>query len=128
MGENAPNRSFDSMNKGWLLVMVICVLPVYFFVAHFADDGRALVASDCAGIIVVAVGYFWDLRRHTWFWVTMTLIVFLHVLLVLVLPPPVKQWNYVHWNWVQMLPFGVLDFGIAYGIIRLVEKVADRSS
>ena len=129
MGENAPKRSFDSISKEWALLMVaVCVAPVYFLAAHFTDDGRALVASCSAGIIAVIVRYFWDLRQHIWFWTAITFIVFLHVLLVLFIPPPAKQWDYVHWKYVQMLPFGLLDFAIAYGIIRLVEKVADRSS
>jgi uncharacterized protein (DUF983 family) len=128
MGENAPKRSFDSMGTEWVLLMAICVAPVYFFVSHFADDERALVAACSAGIIVVVVGYFRDLKRRVWFWTVITLIVFLHVLLVLFLPPPAKEWNYVHWNYVQMLPFGLLDFAIAYGIIRLVEGVTKKSS
>jgi len=92
MGENAPNRSFDSMSKGWLLVMAIIVVPVYFLVARLADDGKTLVASCSAGMIVV-VGYFWDLRKRVWFWITVTFIAFLHVLFVVLLPQPAKQWN-----------------------------------
>ncbi len=68
------------------------------------------------------------MRKHVWFWVAIAFIVFLHVFLVLFLPPPAKQWNYVHWNRVQILPFGLLDFAIAYGIIRLVESVMKKSS
>lgn len=128
MGETAPKRSFASINKQWALLMVgVCVAPVYFLVAHFADGGRAFVASCSAGMIAVTVRYFWDLRRRIWFWITMTVIGFLHVLLVVFLPSPAKQWNYVHWNYVQMLPFGLLDFGIAYAIIRLVESVVRKS-
>ncbi len=117
------------MSKEWAsLAALISVVPVFFIVSHFADDARALVASCSAGIIVLAVRYFWDLRKRIWFWTVVTFIVFLHVLLVLFLPPPTQQWNYVHLNYVQMLPFGVLDFAFVYGIIRLVETVAKRSS
>lgn len=128
MEENVTKRSFDSMSKGWMLVIAVCVVPVYLLVSHFAEEGRALVASCSAGIIVVVVAYFWDFRGHIWFWAAITFIVFLHVLLALFIPPPAKQWDYVHWKYVQVLPFGLLDFGIAYGIIRLAEKVADKSS
>jgi hypothetical protein len=128
MGESAQKRSFDSISKDWaLLVVAVCVVPVYFLVAHFADDGRALVASCSAGMIAVIVRYFWDLRKHMWFWAAITFIVVLHVSIVLFLPPPAKRWNYVHWNYVQMLPFGLLDFGIAFGIIRLLESVAKKA-
>ena len=129
MGENAPKRSFGSINKDRaLLAGVVSVVPVYFLVSHYADDGRALLASVSAWIGVVVVRYFWDLRERVWFWITVTFIAFLHVLLIVFLPPPAKQWNYVHWNYVQMLPFGLLDFAIAYGIIRLVESVVKKSS
>lgn len=129
MGENVPKRSFDSISKEWaLLVVALCVAPAYFLVAHFTDDGKAFVASGSAGIIAVVVRYFWDLKKRIWFWFTVTFIAFVHVLLVVLLPPPAKSWNYVHWNYVQMLPFGLVDFAIAYGIIRLVENVARKCS
>ena len=123
-GENAPKRSCDSISQEWAsLAAFVSVIPIFFIVSHFADDTRALVAACSAGIIVLTVRYFWDLKRRIWFWTVITFIVFLHVLLVLFLPPPAKQWNYVHWNRVQMLPFALLDFGLAYSIVRLVETV-----
>jgi len=66
------------------------MLPVYFLVSYFTDDGKALVASVSAAMIVLATRYFWDLRKHVWFWLTIAFIVFFHVLLVLFLPPPAK--------------------------------------
>ena len=87
-----------------------------------------MTALISALMIALAVRYFWDLRNRVWFWIAIIFIASLHVLLILLLPAPAKQWNYIHWNYVQLLPFGLLDFAIAYGIIRLVEKVADRGS
>ncbi len=128
MGENAPKRSFDSISKEWALVVGISLGPLYFLVAHFANDEKAMAAYVSAAMIAVVVRYFWDLREHIWFWAAITFIVFLYILLIVFLPPPATQWNYVHWNYVQMLPFGLLDFAIVYGVIRLVENVAKRSS
>lgn len=129
MGENVPKRSFDSISRDWvLLAAVASVVPVYLIVSHFGDDDRALVASCSAGMIVLVVRYFWDLKNRVWFWIVITFITFFHVLLVLFLPPPAKHWNYVHWNYVQMGPFALLDFAIAYGVIRLVESVIRKSS
>ena len=109
-------------------MVAACVGPVYFLVAHFSNDGRALVASSSAGLIAVIIKYFWDLSHNIWFWTTITFIVFLHVLIVLFLPTPAKEWNYAHWSYVQLLPFGLLDFAIAYGIIRFVETVLKKSA
>jgi hypothetical protein len=129
MGENAPKRSFDSISREWLILAgAMSMVPVFLLVSHFGGGARALVASCSTGMIVLLVRYFWDLRKRTWFWITVLFIAFLHVLLVVFLPPPTKPWNYVHLNWVQMSPFGLLDFYIIYGIIRLVENVAKRTS
>ncbi len=126
--ENGPKRTFASMSREWAALVIISIGPLFFLVAHFSDEGRAIAASLSAATVAVIVRYFWDLRKRIWFWITVAIIAFLHILLVVFLPLPDKQWNYLHWNYVQMLPFGLLDFAIAYGIIRLAEKVVDRSS
>jgi len=72
-----------------------------------------------AGLIVVVLKYFWDLRNRVWFWLTITFIVSLHVALILLIPWPDNDYRGV-----QLLPFALLDFGIVYGIIRLVESAA----
>lgn len=98
-------------------------MPVFFLVAHFSGEARGLAANVSLGIGVVLVKYFWDLRKRVWFWVVIALIATLHILIVRFLPLPDRRWNYVHWNYVQMLPFGLLDFGIGYSVIRLVESL-----
>lgn len=121
---NAPKRSFGSISREWAsLAALASVIPVYFLVSHFANDARALVAGISSGIVVLVIRYFWDLNKQVWFWFTIAFLVGIHVLLLLLLPPPAKQWNHIHWNRVQMLPFGVLDFYIAYAVIRSVEKI-----
>ena len=80
-----------------------------------------MAAYISAAIIVGAVRYFWDLRKRVWFWMTTAFIVSFHVALVLVIPWPDNDWRGV-----QLLPIGLLDFAIAYGIIRLAENVIEK--
>jgi len=80
-----------------------------------------MAAWVSAGMISLAARFLWDLKDKAWYWITIAVIVLLHVPLILLVPWPLKQWSYV-----QLLPMGLLDFGLAYGIIRLVEKVMER--
>ena len=81
-----------------------------------------MAAAISAYIIAIAVRYFWDLRKRIWFWVTVALITCLHVALVLLVAWPDKDYRGV-----QLLPIGVLDFGVIYGIIRLIENVFEKT-
>ena len=80
-----------------------------------------MAATISAYIVAIAIRYFWDLRKHVWFWVTVTFIVCFHVALLLLIPWPDKDYRGV-----QLLPIGALDFGIIYGIIRLAEHVFEK--
>ena len=115
---NGHRRSFDSISKRWALLVGVCCLPLLFVFAYLGDTGRGMAAAISAYIIAVAVRYFWDLRRRIWFWVTIALIVCLHAALVRFIAWPDRDYRGV-----QLLPIGLLDFAVAYGVIRLVENV-----
>lgn len=70
-----------------------------------------------------AVRIRWDLRARAWFWAIMTVFLLLHVPLILRI-----HWTNVSMPAVSLMPFGVLDFRIMYGCIKLVEKVGTRKS
>lgn len=112
-------RSFDSITSRWGALVGLCCSPLFFVFAYFGDPGRGMAAMISSGLIVVLVKYFWDLRNRVWFWITIAFIVGLHVALVLLIPWPDNDYRGI-----QLLPFALLDFGIVYGIIRLVESAA----
>lgn len=124
MSENRPNRSFDFFTRKWTFLVILCVAPTYILFACFGDPGRGLTAYVSLAMITVAIRYFWDLRHRLWFWVTVAFIALMHILGILFFRFPDKHWNQVqHWNYIQLLPFGLLDFAVVYGIIRLAESV-----
>ena len=67
---------------------------------------------------MMAIRARWDLRRRGWFWVTAAVLVGFHVFLVLYIP-----WTDKSYPGYTLLPVGLLDYGIMYGCINLVEKV-----
>lgn len=95
-------------------------------VFFLGDPEKALAAYVCIGIIAFAVRYFWDLRKHVWFWLTIASISFFHAVVIGILEWPERYLYYFqHWNHMQALPFALLDFAVIYGIIRLVESLLE---
>ena len=110
-------RSFASLTSRSGVLVGVCCSPLLLLFVYFGDPGRGMAAFISAGVIVIGVRYFWDLKNRVWFWMSIALVVGLHVALVLVIPWPDKDWRGI-----QYLPIALLDFGIVYGIIRLVES------
>jgi hypothetical protein len=119
MEENRPKRSFGSISRKWALVAGIFAGSLIFL---FTDEARGAAAAYSAFMIAVAVRYFWDLRSRIWFWITIALIVLLHVPVLLFIRWPFNQ----YYTYVQMLPLALLDFAAMYGIITLSERVFEK--
>ncbi len=117
MGENRHKDAIDSVTSGWTLGAAICTLPIYILFGYFGDSGRGRAAWVSAISTATAARFVWDLKKHAWFWVTIAMIVILHVPLILFVP-----WGNQNLSYIALLPLALLDFGITYGIIRLVEN------
>jgi len=68
---------------------------------HFGRFDLALPTMNSVGMLVFAIVLNWKLRRHVWFWITMTIIAALHVPLILFIP-----WTT---NWVPVIAIGAID-------------------
>jgi hypothetical protein len=124
MEENRPKRSWDSITKKWVFVVVVCCSPLFFLLASSGDERRGMAAWISASMIGFAVRYFWDLRKRFWFWMTIGFVAAIHVPLILLIRWPLKLEQY---RGVQFLPIAFLDFAFVYGAVRLVESVTEKS-
>ena len=121
MGENRHKQAVDSLTRAWAWWAMLCISPIYILVAYIGDSGRARAASISTGMIALAARLVWDLRNRTWFWVTLAIIAVLHVPVILFIP-----WGDQNLTYVALLPLGLVDLGITYGILRLVENIVDK--
>jgi hypothetical protein len=86
----------------------------------FLNFGRLELARPAVLSLIVIIYAFarkWELRRHVWFWITMTVIAALHIPLILCVPWTTK--------WVPVfviIPFGFADLALILAIIKLLEK------
>ncbi|MHB1938320.1 MAG: hypothetical protein ACYCOR_17300 [Acidobacteriaceae bacterium] len=115
------NRSSDVSVRKWLLLTMLTMLPVFLLFAYFGGAGRGRAAAIVAGVIMLVVGGQSDLKNQRWFWVTLTIIIAAHILLVLLIP-----WTSKSYPGPILLPIGALDYFIVWGCIKLVEKAMSR--
>lgn len=116
--ESNRQHFFDKLTKKSALAIALCSSPFFFIFAYFGDLGQGRTAAICAFVIITAVWYYWDLRKHVWFWFTVAIVVIFHVSAVLFVP-----WTDTKYPGVVLLPFALLDYGIVYVCIRLAEMM-----
>ena len=101
------------------LKIAAILAPVFLLFIFLGKPEMGLTVDIVLGMIILAIKLHWNLRGHVWFWATLAVVLALHVPLFL----------FVHWpdskvpTLMYTMPFGVADFLIISGVIRLAEKV-----
>jgi hypothetical protein len=94
------------------------LLPMLLLFAYFGKEDMGLAVVIVLGVMAVAIKIRWNLRKRVWFWAIIAVILALHVPLVFMV------------RWTQgnaptlfyTLPFGLVDFLIISGALRIAEK------
>ena len=101
---------------GVLCVVFGTVLLALLFV-FFGKFNLARPSLLSVAMVALAIGMRWTLRRHVWFWITITVLAALHVPLILFVPWTTK--------WVPALviiPIGIADLYLILAILSVVGK------
>ncbi|MHB1937685.1 MAG: hypothetical protein ACYCOR_13995 [Acidobacteriaceae bacterium] len=121
MGELQENKSRSKLTRTAALLAMLLASPVFLFFIYLHKVEEGIGAWICAGIVVVSIIVRWDLRSSVWFWVAISIGALLQVPFVLFVP-----WTNRYMSFVSFLPFGLLDYALVYGCIKLAEKVMGR--
>jgi len=117
MGEKNCGQETSLVTSKFGFLAAMCTSPIFIVSAYLGDPERGTTAWFSAMMVLIVIRLFSGLRKRVWFWITITIVTLLHVLLIFFVP-----WPFKHLSFVALLPVGLLDLAIAYGIIRLVEK------
>ena len=106
--------------KMWLpwwgvLCLIIGGLPIAWLFDHFGRSNLALPTLIGVGMLGLIAAIKWKLRRRAWFWITMTVIAALHILLILLVPWPTK--------WVPAAVFAGFSSVDLYGMLAIIDVV-----
>lgn len=99
------------------LCILVGAFLAYFLFDHFGRTDLGLPILNFIFVVCFIIFVKWKLRRHAWFWITMTIVAALHVPLFLFVP-----WTRA---WVPALVITAIDtadFCLMLWILSVVEK------
>ena len=104
--------------------VVAILAPVFFLVAYLSDKDTGLTVCLVLGAVMLAIKLRWKLRKHIWFWVTIALILALHVPLFSLI-----RWKHGNIPTIAYsMPLGIVDFLLIMGAIGFAEKFFPKGS
>ena len=107
-----------------VLCIILGGLPVAYLFDHFGNLALARPTLCSAGMVGVVIAMRWQLRRHAWFWITMAVVVCLHVPLILFVP-----WTNKWVPAIVIVPIAIADVYLMLAILSVVgEWVKRRTS
>jgi hypothetical protein len=122
MNELNEDQSAEAFSRKWLLIVLVCSIPIFFLFAFLGNAGRGRAAGISVAVGMIVIRACWNLKKHAWFWATAAVLLTLHVFLVIRIP-----WDDKSYPGYTLLPFAALDYGIMYGSFRLAEKLMKRT-
>lgn len=93
--------------------------PLFFFFVYLGKAEMGFTASLVLATVMLAIKLRWELRKHAWFWVTIALVLALHIPFLFVVRWPQTNIPTIAFS----LPLGIADFLLISGAINLAEKV-----
>lgn len=109
--------------RKWIFIGAAFGLFALVLVTYLLDIGRGFAAGVAMYMIVLNAGVFWRSRQHAWFWTTIIVMVILHSLLVVAVP-----WPKTKLPGRALLPFGLLDFFLIFGSMKLARLLCGNHS
>ena len=100
----------------WSIALAIITSPVCLVFYYFGEPGKGRAAWFFLIVLVISAKVRWELRKHSWFWVTIAAIAIVESLMVM----------YVPWTskWIPafvLIPFALVDCLVVLRIIQTVE-------
>jgi hypothetical protein len=100
------------------------LLPVLFLFIYLGKAELGFTSCLVLGMTMLAVKLRWRLRKHTWFWAAIVLVLALHVPLLFIVRWPDSKVPTIAYS----LPLGIVDFLLIMGAVGLAEKLFSKGS
>ena len=118
---NSESEQLGMSDRVFGVVIGLSVLPLLFLFAILGNAALGRAAALSTAVILVVIRLTWDLRKHHWFWATLICIVGLHIVVL-----GLVRWSEKSYPGFALVPVGIADFCLAYGLIKVVEKLVQQ--
>jgi hypothetical protein len=105
-----------------VLCVIVGALPIFFLFNHFGRFELARPILYDTAILCFAVALLWKLRRHVWFWITITALIALHLALILSV-----RWTTKWVPAMAVVPIGLADLYVVLVIVSVVGRVIEKA-
>jgi hypothetical protein len=105
-------------------IIVAMLAPVFFCFFYLGKADIGFTVCIVLGMVMLAIKLRWKLRRQAWFWVTIALILVLHIPFLFIVRWPQTNIPTIAFS----LPLGIADFLLISGAISLAEKVFSKGN
>ena len=95
------------------------LLPVLFLFIYLGKAAMGLAVFIVLGMVLVAMKFSWNLRKHVWYWAIIAFILALHIPLVLLVRLPQGSVPTI----VYAMPLAIADYLIISGAVRLGKRI-----
>jgi hypothetical protein len=100
-------------------IIGVLLIPVFVLFIFLGKAEMGFTVCIVLGMVMLAIKLRWKLRRRGWFWVTIAVILTLHIPFLFVVRWPQTNIPTIAFS----LPLGIADFLLISGAISLAEKV-----
>lgn len=119
MDSQTPTHELTSKSA---YIALFFALPVLLVFAYLDKWEMGIGAWICFGLVLLVARTYWDLRGSPWFWVSIVFSSALQAPFILLVP-----WSNKSLSGISLLPVAVVDYGILYGCMKLVEKAMKKA-
>ena len=118
----ADLKAAQKLRLPWwgILCLLIIAMPLPWLFDHFGRLNLMLPTWNCIAVLGFMVVLKWKLRRRMWFWITMTIVVALHVPLILFVP-----WTTKWFPAIAIAAIDSADLILILAILTIVQKLVD---
>jgi hypothetical protein len=104
------------------LLLIACEFATFVVFLLFNEPGVGLSACISVAVLMIAIRATWRLHVHRWYWVATAVSIALQAPFLVYVP-----WSNHAFRGTALLPFGLLDFILVWGCIKLAEKLMKKS-
>jgi hypothetical protein len=107
--------------RNLLQIAAVAAISFIFFFFIVPNPGKGGGIAVCVVGGIIAMRACWGLSHYSWFWLTFAFIFVIQGCLIFLLPWPTERFPGI-----ILVPIGLVDFAVVYGIVKLVQTVTER--
>lgn len=104
------------------LLLILCMVPTFVVFLFFNQPELGLGTCESIAGLLIALRATWKLREHGWYWGAVVVAVAIQIPFILYVP-----WSNNAYRGTALTLFGVVDFILVWGVIKLCDKLFSRA-